>query len=245
MRGPDVLPRGEIAVTPEMARQMSGRCNLPLGFSDAWKDHWSGRCVILCNGPSLPRASDLARIDCPIIGVNRSFLRQQSDIHVVVDKMHVGSYGHLLRDRMPGALCFTRYAARGCWTPMRLHYNIIKSLGRPLLPDIVNDGWIIVGAGMAALQIAAWLGFTEIIFCGLDLRHDGQHFYDEPLWMIDHLHEHHSTVLEVQREYLRLVRPELDEREIRVINTVMDAGEDVLTKIGFDVLWPEKVDGEA
>jgi len=246
MRSNDVLPASHLEVTPKIARQMSGRCNLPEDFSATWKDSWTGdRCVILANGPSLPSATDLARIDCPVVGVNRSFLRRTSDVHVVVDKLHVGSYGHLLRDLMPDALRFTRYAARDCWTPMRLHYGVMKGLGRALLPDIADEGWITVGAGMAALQIAAWLGFKEIIFCGLDLRHDGQHFYDEPPWMVDHLAEHHLAVLERQREYLQLVRSELDQQGIKVINTVMDAGEYVLTKIRFDALWPEKVDGES
>ena len=241
MKGHDILPRGEIEVTPEIARQMSGRCNLPDDFSKMCKDDYEGqRCVILANGPSLPSAHDLARIDCSVIGINRSFLRRSSDIHIVVDKMHVGSYGHLLRDLMPNTLVFTRYAARGCLTPLRLHYQLMKNLDRPLLPDIVTDGWIIVGAGMAALQIAVWLGFKEIIFCGLDLRRDGEHFYDEPPWMVSHLSEFHATVLEVQRDYLQLVRPELDRRNIKVISTTMDAGEHVLTKVRFDALWPEE-----
>ena len=39
-------------------------------------------------------------------------------------------------------------------------------------------------------------------------------------------------------EYLRLVRPELDELGVRVISTAMNAGEHTLTKIRFDAIWP-------
>ena len=239
MKGRDVLPESEVPMTPEMAHEMRGRLNLPVGFKAQWKGSQKGRCAILANGPSLPSAEELGRIDCPVVGVNRSFLRRASDFHVVVDKMHVGAYGHLLHKVTPHAvLRLTRYAARGCVTPMRLAYHRVKAAGRPMLPDLADDGWVTIGAGMAALQVAVWVGFDEIIFCGLDLRRAREHFYPEPEWMRSHLECCHASVLEAQVEYLRLVRPELDELGVRVISTTMNAGEHTLTKIRFDAIWP-------
>jgi len=216
-------------------RILEGHRNLPDDFAEVWKGRWTGqRCVILANGPSLPSTYDLARIDCPVIGINRSYQRHQSDIHIVVDKLHVRNYGDQLRDLLPNVLILTRYNAPGCLTPHRLNYDEWEG---SLLPDIADEGWIALGSGMVALQVAAWLGFKEIIFAGLDLRHPMEHFYNEPQWMLDHMKTYGAESLERQREYLSDVQPELDERGIIVINTVMDAGEDILRKVEFDDIW--------
>lgn len=221
-----------------MKQLMTGYCNLPEDFNALWQGRWAGqRCVILANGPSLPHTADLARIDCPIIGINRSYRRHASDIHVVTDKLHVLNYGDQLQYLVPDALRLTRYNAPGCLTPRKLNHGRRRDLGKTLLPNIGVEGWIKIGAGMAALQVAVWLGVTEIIFCGLDLRHPMEHFYYEPQWMLDHMRSFGAESLEHQREYLSDVRLELDRRGVVVISTTMDAGEDILMKEKFDDIW--------
>ena len=221
-----------------MRQELEGHHNLPEDFAATWHGTWSGqRCVILANGPSLQSATDLERIDCPVIGINRSYRRHLSDVHIVVDKLHVRNYGHLLPNLVPDALRLTRYNAPGCLTPRRLHYVKWHKSGGSLLPDIADVGWIALGAGMVALQVAVWLGSPEIIFCGLDLRRPMEHFYDEPPWMLDHMRIYGATSLDRQKEYLRAVKPKLDRCGIRVISTTMDAGENVLKKKEFNAIW--------
>jgi hypothetical protein len=214
--------------------------NLPGDFKRKWKDKYKGRrCVILANGPSLPDTGMLQTIptDTVIIGVNRSFLRVPSEIHIVVDKVHTLWYGDLLEELTPLAeLRMTMYPCKGAYTPKRrtLPATARGNDKKSLLPDLYDYGWIIRGASVGALQVAWWLGFETIVFCGLDLKKAGKHFCEEPEWLRKWLHTTHKEVLEAQVEYFEAVAPLVKAGGRRVINTCLDSGENVFEKVGFE-----------
>ena len=229
-------------VDPSRSWTIRNRRNLPEDFKRKWHNKYKGkRCVIFANGPSLPEISVLQTIQTGVvqIGVNRSFLRAPSHIHVMVDKVHTLWYGDLLAKLTPLAvLRMTMYPCPGCYSPRRRTINAVESDGQNLLPDLYDYGWIIRGASVGAFQVAWWLGFETIVFCGLDLKHHATHFCEEPKWLADWLRTTHKEVLEAQVDYFHKIAPVVKESGRRVINTCLDSGEKVFEKVGFDeVFW--------
>lgn len=136
----------------------------------------SGRVAILFNGPSL-KQHDLFKIPCPIIGMNRTHLGwkgyegPQPDWLCLID--------HVWFDvpKMMSALTHpaiinggTHKNPQGWRIPKHPRMS-------PWSFDLARDGYagnIPCTTGYMALQLAVWMGFTEIFCLGLDMG--GGHF---------------------------------------------------------------------
>lgn len=142
----------------------------------------SGACAILFNGPSMA-AHDLHGINVPIIGMNRTH------------QGFVASNGRAYDGPQPDYLCIVDWAwfDRPKWRETVLkHPKIINGSDHqaeigwrvvrhprmaPFSFDLERDGYagpIPCTTGHLALQIAVWMGFTELYCLGWDLS--GPHF---------------------------------------------------------------------
>lgn len=143
-----------------------------------------GKCIVMGNGPSLidhrrpnpdPALSpDLSQWNFPpVIGTNKSWTERDSDYHVLLDHAQWASYP-------------------GVWKVYEEHGKLITMGGPGIqlkpwhdgpfswdLTQGVREGWPNTGGSvvLVALQVAAWLGFTEVFLLGCDLQ--GGKFYDE------------------------------------------------------------------
>ncbi len=200
---------------------------LPQDFAAKWKNRYAGqRCAILANGPSLPSAEALARIDCTVIGTNRSYERRASDIHVIVDKKLTAKLRRTLKRDTPRAvLRLSNHPCPGCLSPERIFWEYGRGTTYSL--DL-TEGWVICCVAPAALQAATYLGFEEIIFCGLDLQGE-KRFYKGGLSF--------KIPYRVQIGFFVINKPILDKLGVRVINTTVDSAERVFEKVPFDEVF--------
>lgn len=185
----------------------------------------SGRCAILANGPSLQTAAQLQRIDCPVIGINRSYERRESDYHVFIDRTALHS--HI--DELPLATP----------TIIRRQENfIVGAIQVPIdlkrLPTKfdLEKGWFVAGATIAAMQLAVHLGFNELILCGLDLKRRGKllHFYGlgRPVNFVPQIAVMSAAYIVFRDHY---------KKRITAYNTCQDSAERQFQRIEFDQLW--------
>lgn len=197
-------------------------------------------CAIICGGPSLAH-ENLSLIDIPKIGINLSFVAVQSEYQVFTAKDLFDSHGETLHRLTPNSIRFGTYPAKGCFRPdwkgwFRLpeDYNIYRE----------SHGWMVYGGAPCALQVAISFGYTEVIFCGLDLFvTPGRliHFYPKEFdSMIDVEHISHSwrnqSYLK-QIEFFLWMQPTLEKKRIKVYNTSMKSYEHLYEKVPFRDLW--------
>lgn len=137
----------------------------------------SGKVAILFNGPSLAD-HELWRISCPIIGINRThrgfdgYEGPQPDYLCLVDwywfdnpKVRDAARSH------PAIINGSDHQDNVGWRATR-HPRM-----SPFSFDLERDGYagpVPATTGHLALQVAAWMGFTEIHCLGWDLG--GDHF---------------------------------------------------------------------
>lgn len=134
------------------------------------KGKHQGKVAIFFNGRSLA-SHDLTQIKCPIIGMNRThhghptYFGPQPDYLCIVDTNWLNKKSV---QEHPGLI-------NGSNDPRPYGYRVPKSQRmRPFSFDLKRDGALAVTTGMLALQVAAYLGFTDIYCLGLDLH--GLHF---------------------------------------------------------------------
>lgn len=134
------------------------------------KGKHQGRVAILFNGQSLAK-HDLTKLNCPLIGMNRTHHGHQTYFGPQPDYLCVVDTGWLDKKTVqqhPGLI-------NGSNDPRPLGWRVPKSSRMsPWSFDLKRDGAICVTTGMLALQVATYLGFTEVYCLGLDL--DGLHF---------------------------------------------------------------------
>ncbi len=185
----------------------------------------------MLDGPSLPSSETLAKINCFVIGANLSFVRIQPDVYVLVDSDLIVKMGRNLRNLVPRAkLRLTSYPCDAAVTPKSTTWSVSKASQWYFSTDIARDGWVLCCVMPCCVQVAAYLGFKEIIFCGLDLKiRDTKHFYPGGRTS--------NTFLKIQSEWLRLAMPTIDALGIRLINTNRNAAEDVSEKIEFSKVF--------
>lgn len=142
----------------------------------AFKDRHRGQpAVILANGATL-KDHDLSRLSCRTIGINRSYDLHDADYHVCLERAHA------LRD--PEAYVKMARAGKlfvaGEWEighVMPILSERITRFSRDIPSGVVTQVREIGSVSYAALQLAAWLGFSPILFLGLDLA--GGHFHGD------------------------------------------------------------------
>lgn len=167
-----VTPRGfDTSETREAVRQP-----YPGRSVEELRSIGSGRVAILFNGPSL-QSNDLHRITCPIIGMNRTHLGwpgytgPQPNWLCLID--------HVWFDipRMMSALTHPAIVNGGTHKSP-IGYRVTKHPRMsPFSFDLARDGYagnIPCTTGYLAIQLAVYMGFTELFCLGLDMG--GGHF---------------------------------------------------------------------
>ena len=143
--------------------------------------HPGERIWLLGNGPSLNEwtTDDIVRLGGSTLGINRSWQRfSRTDYHCLVAGAALTALleGHvqarvafvpkhlrwLFHDsKFSGEPCFVRHGGS------RLNFN----------GDICHRGFVGTFAGLMALQLAAHMGFSQIVLLGFDGRSSDGHFY--------------------------------------------------------------------
>lgn len=148
--------------------------------------HAGERVAILANGPSL-NDNDLSLIDCKVIGVNRAWEKYECDYLCVVEAIHLE---HIIQARQEINWLFCGGAGKEQWKHIGLAggaiqiqgRNAVSSRGIPMLGWSweLEKGIFYRGVSYMALQVAVYMGATEIVFVGLDLmpRGDRGWFYE-------------------------------------------------------------------
>lgn len=168
------------------------------------KGKHSGRAVLLFNGPSLAK-HNLFRIRDPLIGMNRTFVGNkgytgpQPEYLCAIDEVwmrHPDVLAH------PGLI-------NGGNNETATGYRATRSYrGKPFSFDLAHDGYVPLTpgtTGFLALQVAVWMGFTELYCLGLDLS--GGHFDGS-----SGVSQHFAWM----NRYYKAIAKVLGERDIRV-----------------------------
>jgi hypothetical protein len=137
----------------------------------------SGRVAILFNGSSLDQ-HDLFKIDCPIIGINRThegyptYHGPQPDYLCIVDWVWFD------KPKWSESVLKHPRIINGSDHPGDIGYRVVRCPRMsPFSFDLARDGYvgpIPATTGHLALQLATYLGFSEIHCLGWDLK--GDHF---------------------------------------------------------------------
>lgn len=140
------------------------------------KGKHSGKCAIFFNGPSLGD-HNLSQVKCPIIGMNRTFegfkgyKGPQPDYLCLVDYLW---FQPPFREHVLKHPC----VVNGSNHPDSIGWRVARSARmRPFSFDLARDGYVgpvPCTTGHLSLQLAVYLGFTELNCFGWDLQ--GKHF---------------------------------------------------------------------
>jgi hypothetical protein len=202
-----------------------------------------GRCAIIANGPSLAD-HDLLRINCPTIGVNRSWERIASLYHCAVDPPQIEAIKKPLKylftatgraplwDKIPGIGCIEVPGLNqraSLWK--RLFHRRKYELGWSW--DL-GKGAFYRGTTYFALQVAAYIGFDKVFLIAVDLKPRGGagHFYPG--------HSMAPSMLKAQTEAFELAARKLRGR-VKVYNCNLDSALTVFPKVHFEDVFPEKM----
>ena len=169
--------------------------------------HAGRRLFILASGPSLS-THDLSRLERRMVmGLNRSFFAYpETYYHCCMDQR--------LFDLYPDELSKTRYL----FTLEGRPYGVpLKLLGSEGFSDDLEEG-VYSGYTISylALQIAVYLGFSEIIFVGLDLQHQegNTHFFGKDF----HSRNHEDTEFPKMMKMLKYGAEYLANKDVKVLN---------------------------
>lgn len=139
-------------------------------ISDFKKVHAGKRLFILASGPSLS-TFDLEPLHRRIVmGLNRSFL-------LFPDTHYNCTMDHRLFELFPGPLRKTRYLLTLEDRPWGIPIKLLGAEGFSLdLEKGIYSGYTV---SYFALQVAVYMGFSEIVYLGLDLKHSNgnTHFF--------------------------------------------------------------------
>jgi hypothetical protein len=155
------------------------------------KKHNGQSCAILFNGPTLSD-HDLTKIDCPIIGINRSWMfcdndrktmadmrrnwtLRPVDYHVAFDDTHWRFFANKHGDVTKLAPLITGPDGPDHAIKLELLDPVPPEVG-PMCSAAVGFSWdlekgiyLLGSISIFALQVAAYMGFTTFYLLGLDL----------------------------------------------------------------------------
>jgi hypothetical protein len=151
---------------------------MPIVRAEALQNTESGPVALLGNGPSL-KLWPLDRLSCPAIGINLSYRWLRSKYHCFVTG---GMVEGLITGKLKGALVFhpSRYLQRYYKFPKSFHQNQLVAI-----PELVKQkefcwdldrGSDATFGGIFAIQVALFLGFTELYLLGYDEHNKEGHF---------------------------------------------------------------------
>lgn len=175
-----------------------------------FKDTHSGSIFILGNGPSLDEIEDFSRLPYPTFGVNRSWRKIRSEWHFISPPDCY--FKELAQGKWSADYIFTPGRIENCYLKLEKHgeheqheqifdhFNFIvlpcdtnpRKRGRKKFPYVEFSM-----AGIMAMEIAKYMGFTVLYLLGFDGGHFG-HFKtgeaDHDPTFIDHDKEYHSKM---------------------------------------------------
>ncbi len=146
-----------------------------------YKGRYSGRRVAILCGGTTAEEQDLSRITCPILGVNESWKAMpypRTFAHVLSDMAGAQAYGGHVVATWPDMPVFQKI-----WADGKMHIPgaiAIRSSSNRFSFDL-EHGASTSCAPVLCLQIAVYMGFTDIIMVGLDHKYRGDklHWWDQ------------------------------------------------------------------
>lgn len=200
---------------------------------------FTGRGAVLCGGTTAAE-QPLDRIRCPLLGVNKSYRLVEP----------ARTFAHILSglvSALTDSLTLFTLAPRlpvFSWrTPPGGGHRAPNVIVVPQVHSYtfdVSKGMRWVGAAPAALQLMVYLGFTEIVFVGLDLKRRGRHL---KAW--EQANEAASNTYDAERDYLTQGRA-LDDLatmlarqrpHVRVLNVSHDSACGAFERRSFDEVF--------
>lgn len=200
--------------------------------------HRDGSVLILGNGPTL-RRNDFSMVPSSVtlFGINRSWTEVGAHYHAISDRVHMRE----IHDRL--------------WTPAFLFCGMPWAMwpigidgvrfsttrfrnwrGRlsPVFSEDLRAGVSMGGTPFVALQIAAWMGFPEIFFAGIDLEVDpetaeGHHYPGHPI---------PRQMKDEQTWNFEIAKEALDRLRIRVVNLNPRSLLEIWPRVPFEEIFP-------
>lgn len=198
-----------------------------------YKGAYRGRVAILCGGTSIDE-QPLERISCPILGINESWrpprgiTYPRTWAHLLSDWRGADAYGAEVVKRWPLMLTFQKIS-RNTHVPGAI--PLLASRVEHFSLDMHAGSWN-VAAPVLALQLVVYLGFTDIVFVGLDLKRRGSrlHWWDAAADVRDPARDWH-----VQAHALRRCAAELSvaRPDVAMCNVSHDTACDAFVRRGF------------
>lgn len=138
--------------------------------------HREGRCVIVANGPSLNKMDLSSLKNETVIGLNKIFLgfekfRFYPRYYVAINEKVIEQEATRIKAMTCVKFISQRSAKRVPENSLTYHIDTMNPSAR-FCKDIqkgVHEGWTVT---YAALQIAYYLGFSEVVLIGLDHRYE-------------------------------------------------------------------------
>lgn len=198
--------------------------------------HFRSSVLILGNGPSL-RFNDFSAVPSRVIlfGVNRSWTVVQAQYHVISDRVHL------------------REIAEGLWAPRFLfsgmprwpegvegvHFSTTAFRERegrlsPIFSEDLREGVAMGSTPFVALQICAWMGFSEVFLAGIDLEPDpetglGHHYPGHPIG---------RGMRDEQTWNFSIAKEALDRLGVRVVNLNPRSLLEIWPRVPFEEVFP-------
>lgn len=185
--------------------------------------HSGKRVFILASGPSLAQL-DLEPLQRRmVIGLNRSpLLFPHTHYHCTMDQR--------LFDEFPEILRKSRYLFTLEGRPFGIPLRLLGAEGFSWdLEQGIYSGYSV---SYYALQLAVYMGFREIFYLGLDLRHEGPktHFFGADF----HSRTHEQTEFPRMRKMFNYGAQQLAIGGVRVFNCSPVSDLDCFPKVSFD-----------
>jgi hypothetical protein len=200
---------------------------------------YEGRVAILLGGASV-REQDLSRVRCPILGTNQSWRGlswPRAVAHVLSDWRTALDYGAHVVSSWPSMPVFqkafdVRYVLPGT-------IPLWKRDGEGFRFDLEHGAWT-MGAPVLALQLAVYMGFSEIVLLGLDLKMRGAnvHWWDAaPMGAILESQAAANWALQAAALITCAEAIATHPRGVRVVNVSHDSACDAFTRRPFDEVF--------
>ena len=194
--------------------------------------HSGERGALLFNGASLA-SCDLSRIDCAMIGMNRTHVgyetyRGPSPTYLcVIDVCWLNRPAVLNHPGLLNATSAPKALPNG-WR-VKKSFRVV-----PFSFDLHRDGAVPPTTGHLALQVAVYLGFSEIFLLGMDLG--GAHYDGTPS----------GRNMEAQLTYLTQAAPLIAARGVKVwlCNSPDSLARELFPHITFDEAFPAPSKGK-
>ena len=207
-------------------------------IADLRGKHRNGSVLILGNGPSL-RTNDFSAVppEVTIFGTNRSWTQVRAKYHAVSDRVHLRE----IHDRLwrpaflfcgmpPAAWPIGIDGVRFSTTAFRQWRGRLS----PVFSADLRAGVAMGGTPFVALEISAWMGFSEVFLAGIDLEPDpetgeGHHYPGHPIA---------RGMKDEQTWNLSIAKEALDRLRVRVVNLNPRSLLEIWPRVPFEEVFP-------